>query len=512
MPQGGTPDQPCGGCPPQGGAVTLANGMKPPFRGPLAPPLALLRRPVALDAGLALLLGALTLQAGWQYLAPGADANPKLAFTFGSAAALHWRALSWAAAIAAELGALPLRRRFPFAVLLVTTVLATTHAELLPPTPAPADIAVAVAVYGVAGSLPRLTSFALVASALAAATVVAWTAIGVLGGSFASVTPSAKALTFWPAKSELLIVPLLVIAFAWVVGYSARTRRAYLAEVEQRARDAERDRDRRAELAAAEERERIARELHDVVAHALSVIVVQAQGAGSALRRQQVARADAALGAIIATGRGALAETRRAIGAVRMPPAGLDGAGLAPQPRLDDLPELAERVRHAGTPVELTVTGQVRPLPPGIELSAYRIVQEALTNTIRHAGPGAAASVSVGFSAHELTLEIADNGHPERPPGTARAHAGHGLTGMRQRAAMLGGTVSAGTAPEGGFRVRARLPIRAPDGTCSGAAAVRAAVTKAWADAGRAAADGGNAGTGNAGQAPAGRPGERDGT
>jgi signal transduction histidine kinase len=497
--------------PAAGDAVTLADGMKSPFRGPLALPLTLLRRPVVLDVGLALLLGVLTLQAGWQYLMPDAGANPKLVYTFGSAAALHWRALCWVVAIAVELGVLPLRRRFPFAVLLVTAVLAMTHAELLPPIPAPADIAVAVAVYGVAGSLPRLTSFALVATALAAATVVAGVAIGVLDGSFASAGPPAKDLTFWPVKSELLIVPLLVLAFAWVVGYSARTRRAYLAEVEQRARDAERDRDRRAELAAAEERERIARELHDVVAHALSVMVVQAQGAGSALRRQQVARADAALGAIIATGRGALAETRRVIGAVRMPAATADaGGGLAPQPRLEDLPRLAERVRHAGTPVELTVTGQVRPLPPGIELSAYRIVQEALTNTIRHAGPGAAASVSVGFSAHELTLEITDDGRPERARGsaaTAGAHVGHGLTGMRQRAAMLGGTVSAGPAPGGGFRVLARLPIRAPADTYPGAAAAG----ETWAGSSGEAAGGGDAGTGNAGQAPAVRQGERSG-
>lgn len=353
-------------------------------------------------------------------------------------------------------------------VLAVTAVLAAVHSALLPLTPVPADIAVAVAAYSVAVSLPRLRSASVV---IAVVMIVA--AVNPLAFSGPA---GATSIVFWPVKSTEWIVPLLVLGTAWIAGDSTRTRRAYLAEVEQRALDAERDRDRRAELAVAAERERVTGELHDVIAHALSVMVVQAQGAGAALRRQRLGQADEALDAIVATGRGALAETRRVLGAIRVPvtPSGLPGFSglpgdleLAPQPRLDDLPALAESVRKAGTPVELRVVGPARPLPPGIELSAYRIVQEALTNAMRHAGPGAAVDVQVGYGDGDLVLDISDNGHLQRPRGSRRAEQplagrGHGIAGMRARVAMLGGDLSAGPGPAGGFRVRAQLPLPAP--------------------------------------------------
>jgi len=440
--------------------------MKSQLRGPLAvrsPLLARLpaaltapRGPGVLDAGLALVLAAVSLLASWRLLFPDIGVDGKIGYpVYGSPRALHWFAVGWLVAVTAELAVLPLRRRLPVSVLLITVAMAIVHSQLLPLTPAPADVAVAVAVYTVAAALPRLTSAVLVAACIGTGVAID-TLVRHTG-------PGLKAGMFWPVKPTLLIVPVLVLGAAWIAGDSARTRRAYLAEVERRAQDAERDRDRRAELAAAAERERITRELHDVVAHALSVMVVQAQGAGSALRRRRTAQAGEALDAIVATGRGALAETRRVLGAIRLPGSS-GGRELAPQPCLDDLPRLAESVRQAGTPVELRVTGLVRPLPPGIELSAYRIAQEALTNTMRHAGPGAAASVCIDFSESDLLLYISDNGHSERTRGSPEADpdsegAGHGLVGMRARVAMLGGTLSAGRDPGGGFRVRVRLPV-----------------------------------------------------
>ena len=191
-------------------------------------------------------------------------------------------------------------------------------------------------------------------------------------------------------------------------------------------------------------------------------MVIQAQGAGSALRRRRTGETGEALQAIVTTGRGALVETRRLLGVVRRP---ADAEPeLAPQPGLGDLPALAARVRQAGTPVQLRLTGTVRPLPDGIELSAYRIIQEALTNTMKHGAPGAAADVRVHYADHELTVEIIDeNLDPERavvpPPATSGdGPAGHGLTGMRARVAMLDGDLVAGPRDRG-FGVRAQLPL-----------------------------------------------------
>ena len=438
--------------------------------------LRLLRRPAALDAGLAALLAALSVWVVWQLLYPPGISATKLGYQSGSPQQLHWHAVGWLAVVCAELAVLPARRRLPVTVLAVTLGLAVAHSLLLPVTPAPADLAVAIAVYTVASARSRTVSAGATAAGLLLAAgldtlLVAVTASGskALGG-------------VWPVKSASLAVPVLVLAAAWLAGDSARTRRAYIAEVERRAADAERDLGRQAELAAAAERERISRELHDVIAHALSVMVIQAQGAGSALRRRQPGETGEALDAIVTTGRGALAETRRLLGVVRRP-AGAEPE-LATQPRLGDLPALAARVRHAGTPVQLRVTGTVRPLADSIELSAYRIIQEALTNTMKHGGPGATAVVGAHYADTELIIEITDDGDrrvpADRPLRRATIDAeravdsrgrdgargpggdppgGHGLAGMRARVAMLGGELAAGPRNGPGFRVRARLPV-----------------------------------------------------
>jgi signal transduction histidine kinase len=223
-----------------------------------------------------------------------------------------------------------------------------------------------------------------------------------------------------------------------------------LADRDRRAQLAERERDLAAREAVVEERARIARELHDAIAHDVSMIVVQA-GA-----ERRVLDDGGSTGEVLQTieqiGRGALTEMRRLVGMLRS-----EGADpLAPQPGLADLPRLVSQVREAGLPVELDVEGERRELPVGIELSAYRIVQEALTNALKHAGE-ARASVRVRYGAESLELEIVDDGAGAQAPVTG---GGHGLAGMRERVALYGGRLDAGRRPSGGFAVRVLLPIR----------------------------------------------------
>ncbi|MBV9450617.1 MAG: sensor histidine kinase [Streptosporangiaceae bacterium] len=412
----------------------------------------LLRRPDVPDMGMAVLLAALSLLTVWSLLYPSAGAEKKLASMYGPALSWRWHAVGWLAAVCAELAVLPLRRRFPVAVLAATLTMAAVHSLLLPATPAPADLAVAVAVYTVATTRPRPLSIAATAGGLLLVASLATLAIDLIAPDPAS---KKMMIAIWPVKPASMAVPILVLAAAWLAGDSARTRRDYVAEVERRAADAERDLSRQAELAAAAERERLTRELHDVIAHALSVMVIQAQGAGSALRRRRAGETGAALDAIVATGRGALSETRRVLGVVRR--AADAEPELAPQPGLDDLSALAARVRGAGTPVRLRMTGQIRPLPGGIELSAYRIIQEALTNTMKHAGPGAAAVVTVHYAGADLLIEVTDDG--AGATGGNGGADGRGLAGMRARVAMLGGDLEAGPQDGAGFGVRARLPV-----------------------------------------------------
>ena len=441
---------------------------------------ALRDRPVVLDLGLAVLLAALSLILIWKVIFPdvpststSTSTSTKLAYEFGSLAAWHWHVAAWLLAAGAGLGVLPLRHRFPLTVFLVTMAMATVHSIVLTFSPLPADLAAAVAVYTLATDTPRWRSLAGLASGVLLAVtadrlVLAW------AGSSAAL---AKSLAGgWLGKPPETILLVVVLAASWLAGDGARIRGKYLAEVERRALDAERDRDRQAELAAAAERARITRELHDVIAHALSVIVIQAQGAGSALRRRHPEDTDEALQAIVTTGRRALAETRRLLGVVRRPAE--EDPELAPQPGIADLPALIARVRQAGTPVELCVEGVPRPLAAGLELSAYRIIQEGLTNTIKHAGPGATATVRVRYGDAGISVEVADDGtgtsdrqhadsadpdDAERKRDGGSPRDGHGLPGMRARVAMLGGELTAGPAGPNGFRVHARLPLHAPE-------------------------------------------------
>ena len=254
------------------------------------------------------------------------------------------------------------------------------------------------------------------------------------------------------------IIPSLVwLVAAWAVGRVVRSWRHKNAALEAANRELEEQRELQAQAAVAVERGRIARELHDVVAHNVSMIVVQAGAAARVLHGEQPDVRNA-LEVIAASGRETVDEMRTLLGVLRSD----DGpAALKPQPGLADLEQLVSGVREAGLPVTLRIEGAPRPLPPTLDLSAFRIVQEALTNTLRHAGP-ARAEVTVRYEDGLVTLEIADTGHgPDGGPITGRG-TGHGLVGMRERAAMLGGELEAARADSGGFTVRARLPVATP--------------------------------------------------
>ncbi|MFC3449595.1 sensor histidine kinase [Amycolatopsis speibonae] len=239
----------------------------------------------------------------------------------------------------------------------------------------------------------------------------------------------------------------LSLAVAWLAGLNTRQRRIRLAVLEQRAADLERERDSQAALAVVAERGRISRELHDVVAHALSVMVLQAQGAQAELERRPE-RAREALDAVVGTGRTALSEIRRLLGAL-----GQDEPDREPQPGVERLPRLVADVRSAGTPVDFRVEGEPRPLPSTVDLAAYRIVQEALTNVLKHAGPGASVTIVMRYGPGVLEIEVTDDGSAVEPSG-----GGHGLEGMRERVNVLGGTFEAEPRPDRGFAVRATLP------------------------------------------------------
>jgi signal transduction histidine kinase len=236
----------------------------------------------------------------------------------------------------------------------------------------------------------------------------------------------------------------------WLTGLYASTRRRYLEGLEERAERAERERDQQARMAAAAERARIARELHDVVAHNVSVMVVQADGAGYALDSDPE-QAREAVRAISKTGRAALAEMRRLVGVLREGEQA--GTDYTPQPGLGQLEDL---VRGSAVPARLQVGGAPVELPEGQQLAVYRIVQEALTNALKHGGPGAQALVEIDYSGPELVVRVTDDGRGAAAP---RSADGHGLIGMRERVGMYGGAVSAEPLRGGGFEVLARLPM-----------------------------------------------------
>ncbi|MEU7163043.1 sensor histidine kinase [Streptomyces morookaense] len=311
-----------------------------------------------------------------------------------------------------------------------------------------ADFAMLVIVYTVASGGTRWASrFALIAGLLA---------------------PSIATLR-WPEPHQSVPAQVIGTVFvtvpfllAWVLGDSMRTRRAYWAQLEERAERLEKEREQQSRMAVTAERARIARELHDVVAHNVSVMVVQADGAAYVLDSSPE-QAKQALETISGTGRQALTEMRRLLGVLRTEEGSGEGGEYVPQPDVEQIGDLVEQVRGAGLPVEFKVEGAPRPLPSGVELTAYRIVQEALTNTRKHGGPDVGASVQLTYFDDGLGLLVEDDGrgaqHELYESGGADG-MGHGLIGMRERVGMVGGTLDAGPRPGGGFRISVLLPTK----------------------------------------------------
>jgi signal transduction histidine kinase len=371
---------------------------------------------------------------------PAADAVLALALAAHSQLEIWWPALALGGSNASGLKAvlvptallatlpLALRRQFPFAVLCIVMGAVAFQALLTTPLEGMSGlVALVVAVYSLAAHSERRLALAGLAIALVAGTLL---------------------IAEDPADFPF---DLFVIGAPWLGGRALRTSRLRARELETLTAELASEREERARLAVAAERARIARELHDVVAHSVSTMVVQAE-AGEALLDSHPKRARDAFASIQETGREALTEMRRLLGLLRR---GDRALALVPQPSMMRLENLLARVREAGLAVELDVEGEPRPLPPGLDLSAYRIVQEALTNTLKHAG-ATSAWVNVRYRDHALELEIVDDGHS----GSNGAGEGYGIAGMRERVKLFGGELEAGRRSDGGYAVRARLPLQ----------------------------------------------------
>jgi signal transduction histidine kinase len=331
-----------------------------------------------------------------------------------------------------------LRRRFPFAAP-VFAFAAQAASAFLDPTLGAETTAF----------LALLLAFWVVGAHNERTQAIAGAAIGF--ASIAVVTRVDERLGLEEAVSGILLGGVVSL-----IAYALQQRGKRTTELEERAALLEREREGAEQAAAAEERRRIARELHDVIAHSITLMTVQA-GAARLLLNEDPGRALEPILSVEETGRHALAELRRLLGMLR---ADEREASLAPQPGLDRLDDLLGQARGAGLPVELAIAGESRVLPPGVELTAYRIVQEALTNARRHAGP-ARAHILLRYRIEALDLEVTDDG---RQPPTPGDRGGHGLIGMRERVALYDGTFEAGPRPQGGYAVRARLPLETEAG------------------------------------------------
>ncbi|WP_203996128.1 sensor histidine kinase [Virgisporangium aurantiacum] len=377
-------------------------------------------------------------------------------------------ALWWAATLVAAAG-IAMRRRWPLSMLVLCTGAVVVHLALQVPLTV-VDLSAPILLATVAIRHPWTVSTAALVAMLAVAAGSSTFAVSRIDAPTevsqhqdrprvpdappprpAQPGPEVKRIS-GIAWDDLPALMVTLIA-SWAIGSAARSRRAHLDELHARAADLERQRDQQAALAVAAERSRLSRELHDVVAHGLSVMVIQAQGAAAALDKRP-ADTRTALAAIVKTGRDSLTDMRRVLATVDE----VDDA-WRPQPGLAALPALLDQVRETGTPVRLHIVGEPVPLPSTVDLSVYRIVQEALTNTMKHAGSDARAEVVLGYTATNVRIEVTDDGTgPIRLNGAQGG--GNGLRGMRERIRLLGGSFEAGKQPSSGFAIRAVLPLR----------------------------------------------------
>ncbi|MFG2658659.1 sensor histidine kinase [Streptomyces sp. NPDC048425] len=413
---------------------------------PSGPPLRPVRRAWQFDALVALALGITTVYYGIdnadnvvvREIAPGVESVVPRPSGPGGMAFMVTLAV-----IAS--GALALRRRYPLAVLCVVmaATLATPQSVLRL-----TFYAFVIAVYSAAVYSPYRV-------ATLAALPVAVVLVGTSGDSVTPIVPNEY-------------IALLILAPMAMAAVGLRTWKLRTDEGRSQLSALEREQAEALRRAVEHERARIARELHDVVTHNVSVMVIQA-GAARTIMRTSPEQAGEALLAVEAGGRAAMTELRHVMGLLTMADesdtrdGGADladaAAELAPQPGLDQMETLVGRVRDTGLPVDLTVTGPTRPLPPGLELAAYRVVQEALTNTVKHAS-GATAAVTIEYGPEQLRVEVTDaGGHPD---ASAHAGSGRGLIGLRERLAVYDGTLKAGRRLTGGYRVEALIPLEAP--------------------------------------------------
>jgi signal transduction histidine kinase len=386
---------------------------------------ALRRHPLVADVILAVALAALAAITGVALVAPRAQVEPPSTPVI----------VVWAAALAAPL---VLRRRWPLVVLAVTTLHFTRYWAVGQVNEIASWVILGVAIYSAAAYADRRRARWVCGACLLwliGSGVVLSARVGPVG------MVEVAAIAMFDALPFLL---------AWPLGAIVRRLREYRAVLEERNRQLDQQREVNARRAVLEERVRIARELHDVVAHHVSVMGVQA-GVARRLFDRDPAEAVAAIGSVETASRQAIADLQQLVGVLRRQD---DGDDLAPQPSLQRLPKLVEHMRQAGLPVELHQQGRPRPLPAGVELSAYRIIQEALTNTLKHAGP-AQASVSVRYNHGTVEVEVVDDG--QGPPPARPGTGGKGLVGMQERVNLYGGRLETGARPGGGFRVPAVL-------------------------------------------------------
>jgi signal transduction histidine kinase len=329
------------------------------------------------------------------------------------------------------------RRTHPVASLAVATVLSMTY-WVLDYSGAGAGFAVVVLLYSTAvySAERRRSSQVLM--------VFTITMFAVLLAGY--ISPDEEEVTI-----GVIVLNLVLFQFAWLAGDAVRNRRAQMFRLEGQIEQAEKERQDTLNRAVDEERNRIARELHDVVAHAMSVIVVQAEGASRLVGKDEES-VKTALAAIEHTGRANLNDIRGIVGLLRT-----DGNKYAPSPELSMVDQLVDQCSEAGLSVSLDVQGTPRSLPPMIELSGYRIVQESLTNAIKHAGPTANAKVTIGYHEDSLDIAVVDDGRGAATE--AQPTPGHGLLGIRERVEAFGGQIRTGPRVGGGFAVEARIPI-----------------------------------------------------
>lgn len=299
-----------------------------------------------------------------------------------------------------------------------------------------AAFGMAFAVYTVGAQLEPRRS--LIVGGITVDIALAWTAIGVF---------------VYDVEPIAILSVLAFLGFPLLIGRETYQRQHRLIELESRAIRAEHEREQRAIEAVGNERIRIARELHDVVAHEITVMTVQSAGARRVLK-DDPGRAAEAMESAEAAGHRALTEMRRLLGMLRT----ADPKSIAPQPGLSSLDALVEQMELAGLPTQLSITGDARKLPAGIDLNAYRIIQESLTNTLKHGGPRVHAEVLLDYDDALLTVEVRDNGRGAA--AAVRSQSGNGIMGMNERIALLEGSIQTGPRPGGGFRVAAKIPIQ----------------------------------------------------